>query len=67
MTKLENKEKQGVKNVADEVLGALHKVVPGVKSFFNKLENSKTFGPQMHKIREEIKKRFGGSKHENRP
>lgn len=52
-------EKEGEKDVAESILGAVDKIIPGFKSFYKKGETSKTFGPRMNKIREEINRRFG--------
>ncbi len=57
-----NDEKKEKKEIADEILGAVDKIIPGFGSFFKKGEKSKKFGPQMKKIREEIKRRFGSLK-----
>lgn len=59
MANHEEKEKKGI---ADEILRTVDKIIPGFGQLFKKGEKTKTFGPQMKKIREEIKKRFGGFK-----
>ena len=57
-----NDEKKGKKEIADDVIGAVEKIMPGFGGFFRKAEKTKTFGPRMKKIREEINKRLGGLK-----
>ena len=57
-----NDEKKGKKEIADDVIGAVEKIMPGFGGFFRKAEKTKKFGPRMKKIREEINKRLGGLK-----
>lgn len=57
-----NEEKKEKKEIADDILGAIDKIIPGLGSFFKKGEKSKKFGPQMKKIREEMNRRFGNLK-----
>lgn len=59
MAKHEEKKEN---KIADEILSTVDKIIPGFGQLFKKGEKTKTFGPQMKKIREEIKKRFGGLK-----
>ena len=54
-----NSNKKGQRNVADSILGAVDKIIPGFRSFFKKGEQSKKFGSRIKQIREEINKRFG--------
>jgi U3 small nucleolar RNA-associated protein 14 len=54
-----NEEKKEKKEIADEILRTVDKIIPGFGSFFKKGEKTKKFGSQMKKIREEINKRFG--------
>ena len=57
-----NDEKKEQKEIADDILGAMEKIIPGFGGFFKKAEKTKKFGPRMKKIREEINKRLGGLK-----
>lgn len=52
-------EKKEKGDVADAILGAVNKIVPGFGSFFKKGEKSGKFGSQMKKIRDEMNRRFG--------
>ena len=57
-----NDEKREKKEIADDVLRTVEKIIPGFGGFFKKAEKTKKFGPRMKKIREEINKRLGGLK-----
>ncbi len=59
---MENQEKKEKKEIADDIPGAVEKIIPGFGGFFKKAEKTKKFGPRMKKIREEINKRLGGLK-----
>lgn len=54
-----NQEKKEKKEPVEGILGTIGKIIPGFEGFFKKAEQTKTFGPQMKKIREEINRRFG--------
>ncbi len=57
-----NDEKRVKKEIADDILGAVEKIIPGFGGFFKKAEKTKKFGPRIKKIRDEINKDFGGLK-----
>jgi len=57
-----NDEKRVKKEIADDILGAVEKIIPGFGGFFEKAEKTKKFGPRMKKIREEINRHLGGLK-----
>ncbi len=57
-----NDEKKEKKEIADDILGAVEKIIPGFGGFFKKAEKTKKFGPRIKKIRDEINKDFGGLK-----
>ncbi len=57
-----NDEKKEKKEIADDILGAVEKIIPGFGGSFRKAEKTKKFGPRMKKIREELNKRLGGLK-----
>lgn len=54
-----HQKKGGSAGSANKILGTIGKIIPGFEGFFKKAEQTKTFGPQMKKIREEINRRFG--------
>lgn len=57
-----NDEKKEKKEIADDILGAVEKIIPGFGGSFRKAEKTKKFGPRMKKIREQLNKRLGGLK-----
>lgn len=60
------KRKEEEEGIADQVLGKVGKLIPGLASFFKKAERSRTFGPKMKEICKEIERRFGHLKDEDR-
>lgn len=60
MPKEKAKEEEAKEDVADEILGRVTNIIPGLGSFMKKAEKSRQFGQGIKKIREEIKKKFAG-------
>lgn len=56
---MNNNAKKDKKEPAEGILATVSKIIPGFGSFFKKAEQTKMFGSQMKKIREEINRRFG--------
>lgn len=52
-------EKKEGKEITDQILGTVDKIIPGIAGFFKKAQESKMFGLRIREIKEEINRKFG--------